>query len=211
MAERFEWPQWLQKARCVSVCVWYLYLCRGSKYFKVISDWLISDADLYGTIFVSEPLRTQCDDVVVLVVVFFALLFRSIGMQNTGIPLYEISEYIANILKRYDKLKEQHTRSSKSFSAFICQQKIEHDEIMVSFDVTSLYTTIPIDQARLIIRDLLEHDEKLADRTVLSPRQILDLIDMLLCTTYFKFNGDFYQQTEGAAMGGPTSAIVSLL
>ena len=27
--------------------------------------------------------------------------------------------------------------------------------------------------------------------------------------TYFKFNGDFYQLTDGAAMGGLTSAIVS--
>ena len=78
---------------------------------------------------------------------------------------------------------------------------------MVSFDVTLLYTTIPIDQT--IIKDLLEHDEKLADRTLLSPRQILDLLDILLSTTYFKLNGDFYQQTDGAAMGGPTSAIVS--
>ena len=81
--------------------------------------------------------------------------------------------------------------------------------IMVSFDVTSLYATIPIDQALLIIRDLLEHDEKLADRTLLSPRQILDVLDILLRTTYFKFNGDFYQQTDRTAMGGPTSAIVS--
>ena len=80
---------------------------------------------------------------------------------------------------------------------------------MVSFDVTSLYTTIPIDQALLIIRDLLEHDEKLADRTPLSPKQILDLLDILLRTTYFKFNGDFYQQTDRAAMGDPTSATVS--
>ena len=80
---------------------------------------------------------------------------------------------------------------------------------MVSFDVTSLYNTIPIDQALLIIKDLLEHDDKLADRTPLSPRQILDLLDILPRTTYFKFNGDFYQQTDGAAMGGPTSAIVS--
>ena len=130
-------------------------------------------------------------------------------VSYTGTPLYEISKYIANILKPYGKLKEQHTNSSKSFSTFICQQKIEPDEIMVSFDVTSLYTTIPIDQALLIIKDLLEHDQKLADMTLLSPKQILDLLDILLCTTYFKFNGDFYQQTDRAAMGGPTSAIVS--
>ena len=47
--------------------------------------------------------------------------------------------------------------------------------------------------------------DKLAGRTLLSPRQILDLLDFLTGTTYFKFNGDFYQKknkTDGAAMGG---------
>ena len=67
---------------------------------------------------------------------------------------------------------------------------------MVSFDVTSLYTTILIDQALLIIEDLLQHDDKLADRIPLSPNQILDLLNILLRTTYFKFNDQFYQQME---------------
>ena len=114
-----------------------------------------------------------------------------------------------NILKPYGKLKEQDTHSSKSFSAFICQQKIEPEKIMVSFHVTSLCITIHIDQTLPIIKDLLEPDDKLRDRTRLSPRQILDQLDILPLTTYFKFSGDFYQQADGAAMGGPSSAIVS--
>ena len=130
-------------------------------------------------------------------------------VSYTGTPLYEISKYIANILKPYGKLKEQHTHSSKSFPTFMCLQKIEPDEITVSFDVTSLHTTIPIDQALLIIKDLLEHAHKLVDRTLLSPRQILDLLDIQPSTTYFKFNADFYQQTDREAMGGPTSVILS--
>ena len=56
----------------------------GSKYFKVVSDWLILDADLYGNILVGGPLRTEFDDVVVLAVVFFALLSHSIGFQTFG-------------------------------------------------------------------------------------------------------------------------------
>ena len=125
-------------------------------------------------------------------------------MSYTGTPLYEVSKYIAEILKPYGKQKEQHTNNSKSFSTFICQITTEPDEMMISFDVTSLYTTIPIDQALLII-----HDDKLADRTPLTPNEILDLLSILLRTTYFKFNDQSYQQTDGAAMGGPTSAIVS--
>ena len=102
-------------------------------------------------------------------------------VSYTGTPLYEVSKYIAEILKPHGKQKEQHTSNSKSFSTFICQQMIETDKIMVSFDVTSLYTTIPIDQALLIIiKDLLQHDDKLADRTLLSPNQILDLLNIFL-------------------------------
>ena len=58
------------------MCVWYLCACRGSKNFKVVSDWLISYVDFYGTITFGGPLRTLCNDVVVLAVVFFALLSR---------------------------------------------------------------------------------------------------------------------------------------
>ena len=64
--------------------MWYLCICRGSKYFKVVSDWLTLVADLYGTILVDGPLWTQFDDVVVLAVVFFDLLSRSIGFEMFG-------------------------------------------------------------------------------------------------------------------------------
>ena len=77
------------------MCVWYLCVCRGSKYVKVISGWPISDLGLYGTVLDGGPLRTQCDDVVVLLVVFFALLSCSIGFQIFGnlkdIPLISCS------------------------------------------------------------------------------------------------------------------------
>ena len=55
---------------------------KGSKYYKVISDWLILDANLYRTILVGGCLRTQFVDV--LAVVFFALLTRSIGFEIFG-------------------------------------------------------------------------------------------------------------------------------
>ena len=76
----------------MSVCVWYLCVCRGSKYSKVVSDWLILDANLYGTILVCRPLQTQFDDVVVLAVVFFALLSCSFGFQILGNWIFSVSK-----------------------------------------------------------------------------------------------------------------------
>ena len=50
--------------RCVSVCVCYLCVQKGSKYFKVVSDRLTLVVDLHGTILFGGPLRTQFDDVI---------------------------------------------------------------------------------------------------------------------------------------------------
>ena len=74
---------------------------------------------------------------------------------------------------------------------------------MVSFDVESLYTNIRITDALLVIKDLLNNDNTLQDRTNLL------LLEFLLCTTYFIFNGEFHQRTDGVAMGGPASSIVA--
>ena len=70
----------------VRLCVWYKCVRRGTKYFKVVYDWVILLADLCGTILVGGSLWTQFDGVVVVVaeflaVVFFAFLSRSVGVH----------------------------------------------------------------------------------------------------------------------------------
>ena len=80
---------------------------------------------------------------------------------------------------------------------------------MVSLDVEALYTNVPIDDALAIIKELLENDENPPDRTPLSLKNVLDFLELLLRTTFFIFNGTYYQQTEGVAMGGPPSSIVA--
>ena len=130
-------------------------------------------------------------------------------VSYTNSPLYQLSRYIADILRPYTKLNHQHCKNSNDFSQFIRQQTIDPDEIMVSFDVESLYTNIPITDALLVIIDLLNNDTTLYDRTNLLTDQILEQLEFLLRTTFFIFNGEFHQQTDGVAMGGPASSIVA--
>ena len=67
-------------------------------------------------------------------------------------------------------------------------------EFLSSYDVTSLFTSVPIDPALNIIKDLLEKDEKLNDRTVLSVQNIIELLGFCLHNTYFSFQNKFYEQ-----------------
>ena len=86
-----------------------------------------------------------------------------------------------------------------------------HVEILVSLDVSSLFTNVPVGEAVSVIREKLREDETLGDRTILSPERIAELLEMCLRSTYFSYGGNFYEQKEGVAMGSPVSAVVANL
>ena len=77
-----------------------------------------------------------------------------------------------------------------------------------SYDVVSLFTKTPFKEAREIIRKRLENDKTLKKRTNLNVDDIMELLKFVLETTYFRFEGEIYQQKCGVAMGSPVSPIV---
>ena len=81
----------------------------------------------------------------------------------------------------------------------------------MSYDVTTLFTSVPIDPALNIIKDLLEKDDNLSNRTVLSVQNIIELLGFCLHNTYFSFQNKFYEQVEGTVMGSLVSPIVANL
>ena len=84
-------------------------------------------------------------------------------------------------------------------------------EYLSSYDVSALFTSVPVDPALNIIKDLLEKDHTLVERTVLAVSDIILLLEFCLKNTYFSFQDQFYEQVDGAAMGSPVSSIVSNL
>ena len=64
---------------------------------------------------------------------------RIIASYN-GSPLYNLSKYIANILQAYIEDKNNNSKNSTRFLSYIRNVSTEDDKIMVSFDVTFLYT-----------------------------------------------------------------------
>ena len=81
----------------------------------------------------------------------------------------------------------------------------------MSFDVESLFTSVPIESSIAIIKKLLEDDKSLHQRTKMTVNQISCLLEFCLKTTYFTFQGNFFEQVKGAAMGSPISPIVANL
>ena len=71
----------------------------------------------------------------------------------------------------------------------------------MSFDVTSLFTSIPTDVAVEVARQRLHDDTKLVERTSLSPDHICELLTFCLKSTQFQFGEQYYEQIHGIAMG----------
>ena len=105
--------------------------------------------------------------------------------------------------------ENNNAKNSTTFSNYIRNVPIEDDEIMVSFDVTSLYLNIPIIDTLNIIKDYVNNDDQFTRKTAIPQDKFLDLVHLVLTTTWYTFNSQFYQQTDGITTGGPVSSITA--
>ncbi|KAJ8919473.1 hypothetical protein NQ315_016573, partial [Exocentrus adspersus] len=86
---------------------------------------------------------------------------------------------------------------------------IDSTDLLVSFDVVSLFTNVPVDKTLSIVRNKLENDNTVKDRTKLNVSALMELLTLCIKTTYFQLENDFYQQDFGVAMGSSLSPIMS--
>ena len=128
-----------------------------------------------------------------------------------GAPSYKLSKYIASVISPLAGRTSSHVLNSKHFTGVMKEEHVEADEALVSFDVTSLFTNVPTEEAVEVIHRKLTEEEDLVERTPLSSERIAELLQLRLKSTYFSYNGEFYKQREGAAMGSPVSAVVTNL
>ena len=84
-------------------------------------------------------------------------------------------------------------------------------ECLSAYDVSALFTSVLVDPALGVIKDLLEKGPTLKDRTVLPVKDIILLLEFFLKNMYFSFQDQLYEQVEGAAMDSPVSPVVANL
>ena len=132
-------------------------------------------------------------------------------VSSRGSVTYGVAKVGSNVLKPLVGKSPHHIQSTSDFVNRAKGLTLQLGECLTSYDVTSIFTSVPIDPVPNIIKDLLEKDEKLNDRTVLSVQDIIELLGFCLHNTYFSFQNKFYKQVEGVAMGSLVSPIVGNL
>ena len=90
--------------------------------------------------------------------------------------------------KAVQKLKNTYEAKEK-LSTII----IPTSHVLVSFDVKSLFTSVPHDLALTCAKKALDSDENLLDRTRFSKENLLRLIQACLNCNTFQYNGKLFK------------------
>ena len=127
-------------------------------------------------------------------------------ISNIGTATYQISKYLAGILAPLTK-NEYAVLNSYAFVKDIKRFSVSEDEKLVSFDVKSLFTNVPLDFTINLILDKIYRDKLM--HVKLTKDQLRTLLELCTKELHFSFNGDMFKQTDGVAMGSPLGPVLA--
>ena len=123
-------------------------------------------------------------------------------------PTYKLSQYLNKLMKPFTT--NQYTaKDSFAFAEDIRKQ--DASLAMASLDVDALFTNIPLNETIDICCQLLFKDTDRVDG--LSRTEFRELLTIATTESFILFDGRYFQQTDGVAMGsplGPTLANIFL-
>ena len=95
-----------------------------------------------------------------------------------GSPTYQLSKYLASIFISLQSKSGFPVKNAKQITNFVSSHVVAEDEQIVSFDVVSLFTSIPVDLA------IIYAQRKLDESTLVNGKH-LQAPDKLKFSTYF--------------------------
>ena len=131
-------------------------------------------------------------------------IISSIGSYN-----YELSKYLANILKNSRPTKpNSYIRDSFDLVTKIKNMNCNKNKIMCSFDIDALYTNVSVKEAiEIAVNNMIR--SKMINNTPFNGTQLKRLLEIAVCNVPFRFINDNYLQINGVAMGPPLGPILA--
>ena len=130
-------------------------------------------------------------------------------VSSRGSITYGVAKELSHIIKPLVGQSPHHLKSTQHFIQQLQGKKLEPGETIISFDVKALFTSVPVQPSIQIVKQRLQQDNTLPQRTSMSIQQITSLLEFCLSHTYFLFQGKYYEQVQGATMGSPISPLIA--
>ncbi|XP_064073285.1 uncharacterized protein LOC135193669 [Vanessa tameamea] len=116
-------------------------------------------------------------------------------------PTYELAKHVSKVLQPLAGQTKSHVKDSRRFVDILRSTTVDPDDLMVSFDVESLFTNVPVSECMDVIKVKLQLNN--------IPAEYIKLLHHCLETSYFVYQGEYYLQIDGVAMGSPVAPLVA--
>ena len=138
-----------------------------------------------------------------------------------GTATYQLAKFLTKILQKYTDVTSIFVKDNKEFCQHLRSVHLGQDEELVSFNVSALFTSIPVPTALEIINQLFtkhiddpeargKYNCTFKGNTVgLKKNEVINLFKLVLENCGFSFQGNFYKQLHGATMGSTCSPVVA--
>ena len=119
---------------------------------------------------------------------------------------YNLAKFLCSLLSLHLP-SEFSAQDSFTFVKELNQVSL-NGKFLVSFDVTSLFTNIPLNETINLAVDLILSNEP---NLKINKDELKKLFFFATAQTHFLFNGDFFDQIDGVAMGSPLAPVLANL
>ena len=119
---------------------------------------------------------------------------------------YNSAKFITKILQNYCGKNSSFVKDGTDFI-----KKIKHfsinleEETLVSFDVSAVFTSIPVPVALQVINSKISTCTNFTNVYKIPTEKFIKLLEFTVTNCNFYFNKKFYKQSQGAAMSSPVS------
>lgn len=123
-------------------------------------------------------------------------------------PSYKLCKFTNKLLvSSVDCYSKFSVKNSLEFIEKTKTLQLPNNPTFVSFDVSSLFTSIPINELKIILNEKVSN----SNLSIHQKTELLEILDLCVNQSYFQFNDNFYFQTNGLPMGSPLSPILAEL
>lgn len=130
-------------------------------------------------------------------------------VSSINSPTYKLSAFVAGVLTvAFNGINNYNTKDSFTFSSEFNNFQLPVGFVVISLDVVSLFTNIPVELVIQIINNKWELIEPCCNFT---KDRFIQTINFIFNNTYFAFNNKFYKQVFGTPMGSPLSPVLATM
>ena len=141
------------------------------------------------------PVNDKIDDLPIILIV-----------SNINTATYQLEKHLSKVLSPLRE-SEHNIKSTKNFIQQIKKELIPAGYEMVSFDMKSLFTNVPLDRTIDIILTRVCDRKDL--KTPITRCEIKEMLTLCTKNVHFTYNKKISVQTDGVAMGSPLGPVLA--